>query len=317
MRLSIRLRINVLIGMRLCIYAAEALRRLERFLSKSCIDVLAKVNVRPYGNGCPMGIVKQQRTDEVLSVMRVFGKPLFQPLKSRYGTERSLRRKAVYPAAERPPHQNQRKRAAGTGDFSVIKIEGIECGFNQLRFKTVPGNVFKAGKDKAFKLPFRTFINIRKAERKADVFQVCLSTVVRINILGEGAVEQFLLQGRSVMSQQQLFQKHTVHQPVDVGAFGQQPIHRYRELVGIFSFSCRRRCRKYAGCWIGRNSRNERRLFRRFKKPQEAFLQKGKLFFGFDVTVQKDLAVYRMIVFFMEGAKVLIAELDDIGWKAA
>ena len=119
------------------------------------------------------------------------------------------------------------------------------------------------------------------------------------------------------MSQQQLFQKHTVHQLVDVGAFGQQPIHRYRELVGIFSFSCRRRCRKYAGRWIGRNSRNERRLFRRFKKPQEAFLQKGKLFFGFDVAVQKDLAVYRMIVFFMEGAKVLIAELDDIGRKAA
>ena len=122
LRLGIRLRITVLIGMRLRIgcrigikpririrflpanvygcffsgtrmvfYAAEALRRLERFLSKSCIDVLAKVDVRPYGNGCPMGIIKQQRTDEVLSVMRGLGKPLFQPLKSRYGTERSLR----------------------------------------------------------------------------------------------------------------------------------------------------------------------------------------------------------------------------------
>ena len=136
-----------------------------------------------------MGIIKQQRTDEVLSVMRVFGKPLFQPLKSRYGTERSLRRKTVYPAAERPPHQNQRKGAAGTGNFSVIKIERIERGFNQLRFKAVPDNVFKAGKDKGFKLPFRTFIDVCKSERKADVFQVCLSAVVRIHILRKGAVE--------------------------------------------------------------------------------------------------------------------------------
>ena len=45
-------------GTRMVFYAAEALRRLVRFLSKSRIDVLAKVNVRPYGNGCPMGIIK-------------------------------------------------------------------------------------------------------------------------------------------------------------------------------------------------------------------------------------------------------------------
>ena len=119
------------------------------------------------------------------------------------------------------------------------------------------------------------------------------------------------------MPQQQFLQEHTIHEPVDVGAFGQQPIHRYRELVRIFSFACGRRRRIYARRGIRRNSRNERRLFRRFKKTKKPFLQKGELFFGFDITVQKNLAVYRMIVFFMEGAKVLVTQLYNVGRKAA
>ena len=108
----------------------------------------------------------------------------------------------MYPSAERPPHQHQRKRAAGTGDFSIIKIEGIKRGFDQLGFKSLPDNVFKSGENKGFKLPFRTCIDVGKTEYKTDVFKVCLPTVVRIHILGEGAVEQFFLQGRSVMPQQ-------------------------------------------------------------------------------------------------------------------
>ena len=63
--------------------AGKTLRRVLRFLRERCIDVCTKAGVRAHKNGCPMGIVKEQRTDKVLSIARIFGKPLLQPLKRR------------------------------------------------------------------------------------------------------------------------------------------------------------------------------------------------------------------------------------------
>ena len=178
----------------------------------------------------------------------------------------------MYPAPERPFHQNERKRPSRADNLSIIKIDGIERGFNQLRIKTFLHNIRQRSRNKRFKTRLSLHLHIRKSERKAAVFQARLSAVIRIHILSKGTIQQPFLQRRTVMTEQYLFQKQHIHQPVNIRAFGQQPVHGHRELIGIFALPGRSGYRNIPGRGIRCYHRNKRRFFRRFKKAQKTVM---------------------------------------------